>query len=195
MRDRRTGADEFRRLCRQVTTLLAIEATRDLATRPVTVETPLEPCEGRELAGELVMVAILRAGMGMVDSIAGLIPGVSIGYLGLERDEDTAEASPYYRKLPPVAGRRVMVVDPMLATGGSAIHALRELKARDVGEMSLLCIISAPEGIARVEQEFPDLPVFTGVLDKKLDERKFIRPGLGDFGDRLYGTDPIDFAT
>jgi len=194
LRDKTTKPATFRSLCHHLSVLLALEATRDLATREIAVNTPLEPCIGRVLARPLVVVPILRAGLGMVEAIVTLFPDVSIGYIGLERDHATARARSYYCKLPPLAGTRVLLVDPMLATGGSAAQALSVIKeqggAGGAGgvEICMLNVVAAPEGVRVVEAAHPDVPVFTGALDRGLNDRKYILPGLGDFGDRLYGT-------
>jgi uracil phosphoribosyltransferase len=188
LRDRRTPPAAFRTLCHQVTTLLAIEATRELATRPNEVETPLEHHTGVELAEPLAVVPVLRAGLGMVQPIVDLFPDVTVGYIGLERDHDTALPRSYYCKLPPVESHRVLLVDPMLATGGSAVRALDIIAERRPRAVMLLCIVVAPEGIAAVTAHHPQVPVFAAVLDRELNARKYILPGLGDFGDRLYGT-------
>lgn len=188
LRDRTTKPATFRTLAYQVSLLLALEATRDLATRPQPIETPLEKATGTVLARGLVVVPILRAGLGMVQPFTDLFPDVSVGYVGFERDHATAVARRYYCKLPPLAGRRVLCVDPMLATGGSAAQALSILKKEGATELALVCIVSAPEGVAAVETAHPDVRIYAGALDRALDERKYILPGLGDFGDRLYGT-------
>lgn len=189
LRDRTTKPATFRSLAYQLTLMLAIDATRDLETTPKSIETPLEPFEGRVLAHQpIVVVAILRAGVSMVQPFLDVFPDVSVGYVGLERDHVTAVARSYYCKLPPLAGRRVFVVDPMLATGGSAVQALDVVKQNGGVSPRLVCIIAAPEGVAHVAEHHPDSTVHVGVLDRTLNERRYILPGLGDFGDRLYGT-------
>ncbi|MFT3868577.1 MAG: uracil phosphoribosyltransferase [Nibricoccus sp.] len=188
LRDKTTPPAQFRILCHQIALLLTLEATRDLATRPATVETPLESFNGRALDRPLVVVPILRAGLGMVQPIVDLFPDVSVGYIGLERDHDTALARSYYCKLPPLKNTRVLLVDPMLATGGSAVKALEVIFSRGATEVDLLNIVAAPEGVAVVEKAFPAIRIFSGALDRELNARKYIVPGLGDFGDRLYGT-------
>jgi uracil phosphoribosyltransferase len=188
LRDQTTKPATFRTLAYQISLLLALESTRDLATRPHSITTPMEPAVGAVLSTELVVVPILRAGLGMVQPFTDLFPHVSVGYVGLERDHTTAVARSYYRKLPPLAGRRVLCVDPMLATGGSAVQALSVLKAEGATDLALVCIVSAPEGVATVEATHPDMSIFSGALDRELNDRKYILPGLGDFGDRLYGT-------
>ncbi|HZL45057.1 MAG TPA: uracil phosphoribosyltransferase [Opitutaceae bacterium] len=188
LRDKTTKPALFRTLCHQITLLLALEATRDLATEEKTIDTPLEPLRSRVLARPLAIVPILRAGLGMVEPFLGLFPDVSVGYVGLERDHATAIAHSYYCKLPPFEGRRVLVIDPMLATGGSAAQALDVVKSAGGSDVALVCIVAAPEGVALVENRHPAVPIFTAALDRELNARKYILPGLGDFGDRLYGT-------
>lgn len=188
LRDKTTPPAQFRSLCHQVALLLALEATRDLATRPCTIETPLESFAGRALDRPLVVVPILRAGLGMMQPVVDLFPDVSVGYIGLERDHDTALARSYYCKLPPLKNTRVLLVDPMLATGGSAVKALDVIFSRGATEVDLLNIVAAPEGVAEVEKHFPAVRIFSGALDRELNAKKYILPGLGDFGDRLYGT-------
>lgn len=188
LRDQTTKPVTFRTLAYQISLLLALEATRDLPTRPITVQTPLESMTSPVLAKGLVVVPILRAGLGMVQPFTDLFPDVSVGYVGIERDHQTATPRSYYCKLPPLAGQRVVCVDPMLATGGSAVQALNLLREHGAADLRLVCIVSAPEGVRAVEASHPDVPIFTAVLDRELNAKKYILPGLGDFGDRLYGT-------
>jgi len=188
LRDKTTSPATFRPLCHHLSVLLALEATRDLATREIAVDTPLEPCIGRVLARPLVVVPILRAGLGMVEAVVSLFPDVGVGYIGLERDHATARARSYYCKLPPLAGARVLLVDPMLATGGSAAQALDVIKRQGGVEIRMLNVVAAPEGVRAVEAAHPDVAIFAGALDRGLNAQKYILPGLGDFGDRLYGT-------
>ena len=189
LRDRTTKPATFRTLAYQLTLMLVIDATRDLETEAKEVETPLETTGGRVLSHEpIVVVAILRAGVSMVQPFLDVFPDVSVGYVGLERDHATAVARSYYKKLPPLAGRRVFVVDPMLATGGSATQAIDVVKAAGGPPPRLVCIIAAPEGVAEVSRHHPDISIHVAVLDRTLNARKYILPGLGDFGDRLYGT-------
>lgn len=188
LRDVTTKPHTFRTLAYQISLLLALESTRQLPTREQVVQTPLEPHAGRVLGQPLAVVPILRAGLGMVQPFTDLFPDVSVGYIGLERDHETAMARSYYCKLPPLAAKHVLVVDPMLATGGSAVQALNVLRSHGAVDLSLVCIVSAPEGVRAVEAAHPEVPIYTGVLDRELNERKYILPGLGDFGDRLYGT-------
>ena len=189
LRDKTTKPATFRTLAYQLTLLLAIEATRDLVTEEREIETPLEKVQGRVLSHEpIVVAAILRAGVVMVQPFLDTFPDVSVGYVGLERDHQTAIARSYYTKLPPLAGRRVFALDPMLATGGSASQALGVLKQHGAVDPALVCIVAAPEGVAVVERDHPGVKIYTAALDRALNERKYIVPGLGDFGDRLYGT-------
>ncbi len=190
LRDKTTKPATFRTLCYQITLLLAIEATRDLPTEDKAIETPLETINGRVLSHQpLVVVPILRAGLGMVQPFLDLFPDVSVGYIGLERDHATAIARSYYCKLPPLTARsRVVLVDPMLATGGSAVQALDAVAAKGVSNVALVSIVSAPEGVAEVRKHYPSVRIFTAALDRQLSAQKYILPGLGDFGDRLYGT-------
>lgn len=188
LRDRSTEPAQFRVLCKRVTTFLVIEATRDLPTRERAVETPLESFVGRELAADLVVVPILRAGLGMLEAVTELFPRVTVGYVGLERDHTTAIARTYYCKLPPVRDRVVLVVDPMLATGGSAEAAVDMLEREGARDIRLLAMVAAPEGVKHLQARFPRLAIFTAALDRELNAQKYIMPGLGDFGDRLYGT-------
>ena len=189
LRDKTTKPATFRTLAYQISMLLAIEATSDIETVDKEIETPLEKAHGRVLAHEtLIVVPILRAGLGMVQPFSDIFPDVSVGYIGLERDHTTAVARSYYCKLPPLAGRHVFLVDPMLATGGSAVQALSIVKEHGALNPTLVCIVAAPEGVAHVEQLHPGTPIHTAALDRELNAKKYILPGLGDFGDRLYGT-------
>lgn len=188
LRDKTTKPALFRTLSYQISMLLALEATRDLATEEKKIETPMEPMTGRVLARQLVVVPILRAGLGMVQPFQDIFPDVSIGYVGLERDHTTAIARSYYCKLPPLDGKRVIVVDPMLATGGSAVQAIDVVKAAGAKEVVFVCIVASPAGVAAVEKSHPTVPIHAGALDRALNAKKYILPGLGDFGDRLYGT-------
>jgi uracil phosphoribosyltransferase len=189
LRDRRTPGDVFRQLARRVSLLLVAEATRDLPLADGRVDTPLETTAVRRLAARVVAVPVLRAGLGMLEAFLELVPQARVGYFGLERDETTAVARRYYEKVPKdLAGAAVFLLDPMLATGGSAamaIEGLAELGARGV---RLLSIVAAPEGLALLRSVAPDATVYTAAVDRQLDARKFILPGLGDFGDRLFGT-------
>ena len=188
LRDKTTKPALFRTLSYQIGLLLALEATRDLATVEKKIETPLEPFAGRVLAKPLAIVPILRAGLGMVQPFLDIFPDTSVGYVGLERDHTTAIARSYYCKLPPLDGKRVLVVDPMLATGGSAVQAVGVVKAAGAKEIIFVCIVSSPEGVAALQAAHPAVPIYTGAVDRELNAKKYILPGLGDFGDRLYGT-------
>jgi uracil phosphoribosyltransferase len=189
LRDVRTGPEEFRRTAKRISLLLAAEALRDLRTRDDFVETPLGRAPARRIASNIVVVPVLRAGLGMLDAVLELVPEARVGHIGLQRDELTAIASNYYTKVPPrLSGSRVLIIDPMLATGGSAVEALKLLQDAGAGDILMICIVAAPEGVALVEQTFPQVHVYTPVLDERLNDHKFIVPGLGDFGDRLYGT-------
>jgi len=188
LRDKTTKPALFRTLSYQIALLLALEATRDLATEEKKIETPMEPMTGRVLARPLVVVPILRAGLGMLQPFHDIFPDVSVGYVGLERDHTTAIARSYYCKLPPLDGKRVIIVDPMLATGGSAAQAVDVVKAAGGKEIVFVCIVAAPEGVAVMKKAHPEVPIHAGALDRELNSRKYILPGLGDFGDRLYGT-------
>jgi uracil phosphoribosyltransferase len=156
----------------------------------VEVHTPLEPAPGRIISPDLVAVPILRAGLGMLEAVTELFPEVTVGYIGLERDDATLAPSSYYHKLPPVEGRHVLLLDPMLATGGSASRASTSILEGVPAHLAFVCIVSAPEGIARMEREHPGVPIFTGAIDRELNANGYILPGLGDFGDRLFGTGP-----
>lgn len=188
LRDKDTGPADYRSLTRRLGRLLVIEATRDLPTRAREVETPLEHFEGSELATGLVAIPVLRAGLGLLDAVVDLYPDAVVGYLGMERDEDTHEPRDYYAKLPPLQGRRALVVDPMLATGGSGSAAVRYVKEAGGRDIVFMCVVAAPEGVARMQAEHPDVPVIAAALDRQLNGNAYIVPGLGDFGDRLYGT-------
>lgn len=188
LRDRATGPADYRSITRRLGRLLVIEATRDLPVEPFPVETPLEPFTGTRLATGLVAIPVLRAGLGLLDAVVDLYPDAVVGYLGMERDEVTHEPRDYYAKLPPMEGRRALVVDPMLATGGSGSAAVRYVKEAGALDISFVCVVAAPEGLERMQLDHPDVPVVTAALDRQLNERAYIVPGLGDFGDRLYGT-------
>jgi uracil phosphoribosyltransferase len=189
LRDARTGPDAFRTMAHRLSLLLAIEATRDLPTRAAIVETPVGPAEGHAVDADVVVVPVLRAGLGMLPAVLEVVPQARVGHVGLQRDEMTAVASQYYAKFPSnLAGSYVLLVDPMLATGGSAVAALDLLRTLGARQVRLLCIVAAPEGIAEVETHHPDVHIYTPVVDSGLNAHKFIVPGLGDFGDRLYGT-------
>jgi uracil phosphoribosyltransferase len=190
LRERNTGPAEFRTLTRRLGWLLVIEATRDLQTEPITIETPMEETKARRLVEPLVAIPVLRAGLGLLDAATDLYPDTVVGYLGLERDEETLEPRDYYAKLPPMEGRRALVLDPMLATGGSGSAAIGHIEAHaNPTSISFVCIVAAPEGVARIEADHPDVPIVAAALDRELNGVGFILPGLGDFGDRLHGTE------
>jgi uracil phosphoribosyltransferase len=189
LRHRETGPEAFRRLARRISVLLVAEALRDLQVRAVAVPTPIAQAEGRHVSTSVVVVPVLRAGLGMLDAVLELLPAARVGHIGLQRDEITALPSQYYAKLPgDLGGSLVLVIDPMLATGGSAVAALRLLHDRGARDIRLVCIVAAPEGVQAVERAFPGVKIFTPAVDERLNEQKYIVPGLGDFGDRLYGT-------
>lgn len=189
LRDERTPCDEFRRLARRVSLLVTVEATRDLPTIDVRVTTPLEDTAGRRIARRVVAVPVLRAGLGMLDAFLEVVPQAEVGYFGLERNEETAVARRYYEKVPKNLGDAVVfMLDPMLATGGSAAMAVEGLEGLGAREVRVLAIVAAPEGVAHLAAAAPRARIYTAALDRALNDRKYILPGLGDFGDRLFGT-------
>ena len=190
LRDRETSTRDFKQLVSEIATLMAYEATKDLATEPVEIDTPLERMTGRQVAGKkLTLVPILRAGLGMVDGIAQLIPSARVGHIGLYRDHDTLKPVDYYFKIPAAEVERdFYVLDPMLATGGSAVAAVSALKDAGARRIRFLSIVAAPEGVQRLLAAHPEVHVFTAALDRELNEQGYILPGLGDAGDRLFGT-------
>jgi uracil phosphoribosyltransferase len=189
LRDARTEPPAFRRAANRISVLLAAEALRDVPSSAATVHTPLGPAGGRRVSSDVVVVPVLRAGLGMLDAVLELLPAARVGHIGLQRDEATAIASKYYTKLPPNLARSyVLMIDPMLATGGSAVAAIDLIKAAGARTIRMICIVAAPEGVQVVEERHPDVAVYTPVVDRELNAHKFIVPGLGDFGDRLYGT-------
>jgi uracil phosphoribosyltransferase len=188
LRDVATPPEEFRVLARKIITLLLYEATADLTVRNVTVQTPLSETAGIEVAREVVAIPVLRSGLGILGPALELLPRVSVGYIGLERDEATAVARIYYKKLPTLAGKVPMLLDPMLATGGSAAQALDLIKEAGGVDPRMVCVVAAPEGVEFLEQRHPEVQIYTAALDEGLNDKMFIVPGLGDFGDRLFGT-------
>lgn len=190
IRNENVGTKEFREMITEIAQLMCYEATRDLKTRDVKIKTPITETTGKELAGKkLAIVPILRAGIGMVDGMLSLIPTAKVGHIGLYRDPETLEPVEYYCKLPADCDEReVFVVDPMLATGGSSTAAIRMLKEKGVKHIRFLCIIAAPEGVERMQREHPDVDIYIGALDEKLNDHGYIVPGLGDAGDRIFGT-------
>jgi len=188
LRDRRTGAQEFRRVLSEVAALMLYEATRSFAVTPVSVRTPLAAAGGFRLQREVVLVPVLRAGLGMLDSILQLIPHARVGFIGLKREETTLRATSYHKSLPPdLSPFEVILIDPMLATGGSAVAAMDFLRELGAKRVRLVNLVAAPEGVRRVRAHYPELPIFTAAVDRKLNERGYILPGLGDAGDRLFG--------
>ena len=190
LRDERTGVKEFREIVSEIATLMCYEATRDLPTEEVTIKTPVATGTFRALAGKkLAIVPVLRAGLGMVDGILTLIPSAKVGHIGLYRDPETLEPVEYYCKMPnDIAERDVIILDPMLATGGSASAAIQFIKNYDVKHIKLMNIIAAPEGVERIRKDHPDVEIYCAALDEKLNEHGYIVPGLGDAGDRIFGT-------
>ena len=190
MRDIHTSTKEFRELAREVVTLMTFEATRDLPLKDVEIETPITKCTMKMLAGEdIAIVPILRAGLGFVDGMLDLIPNAKVGHIGLYRDPETHEPVEYYCKLPAdIEKREVFVVDPMLATGGSAIAAIDFIKMRHVENINFMCLIAAPEGIEALQKAHPDVNIYIAAKDDHLNEHAYIVPGLGDAGDRIFGT-------
>lgn len=190
LRDKNTPVKEFREMIGEIAALMCYEATRNLPTQEVEVETPIATAKVRKLAGKkLAIVPILRAGLGMVDAMVQLIPSAKIGHIGLYRDPETHKPVEYYCKLPEdVENRQVFVVDPMLATGGSAIDAISQLKSKGVQHIKFLCIIAAPEGLEALSKAHPDVQIYAAAKDECLNEHKYIVPGLGDAGDRIFGT-------
>ena len=190
LRDKNTGSKEFRELVSEVATLMCYEATRDLPTKDVEIETPVAVAKTKVISGrKLAFVPILRAGIGMVEGVLKLVPAAKVGHIGLYRDPETLKPVEYYVKLPvDVNEREVIVLDPMLATGGSAIDAINVVKAKGVKTIKFMCIIAAPEGLKALTEAHPDVQVYCAALDEKLNEHSYIVPGLGDAGDRIFGT-------
>ena len=190
IRDRTTPTAEFRRLVHEISMLMAYELLRDLELEDVEIETPISTTKARKLAGKkLCFVSILRAGEGLLQGLLDLVPSARVGHIGLYRDEQTLKPVPYYAKLPAdIAQRTVVVVDPMLATGGTAVAAVSRIKQAGARDIRFLSLLSAPEGVEVLRRAHPDVPIFTGALDERLNEKGYIVPGLGDAGDRLFGT-------
>jgi uracil phosphoribosyltransferase len=190
LRNRDTDPPAFRAEARRISLVVVAEALRDLPSERTQVLTPLGPADGRIVRAEVVFAPVLRAGLGMLEAALTLVPRARVGHIGLRRDEETAAASRYYARLPPhVGGGTVIVLDPMLATGGSASAALDLVKSAGARAVRLVCLVAAPEGVATVEAAHPEVDIYTPTVDSHLNDRKFIVPGLGDFGDRLYGTE------
>ena len=189
LRDKRTQPQEFRRLLDEIASLMLYEATRSFATRPTAVQTPLAPARGFRIKRDVVLVPVLRAGLGMLDSILQLIPNARVGFIGLKREETTLRAQFYHKSLPKNLSRfEVILIDPMLATGGSAVAALDLIAEQGAKQVRLVNLVAAPEGIRRVRKSYPQLPIFTAAIDRRLNHKGYILPGLGDVGDRLFGT-------
>lgn len=190
LRSKKTGTKEFREITTEISTLLCYEATKDAKLEPVTIETPIEKIEtGMLNEDKYVVVPILRAGMGMLDGILNVIPNAKVGHIGLYRDEKTLEPKEYYYKMPAdISKREAMIIDPMLATGGSVLATVNKLKEDGVKKIKLLVLLAAPEGIKVIEEQHPDVEIYCGAVDKCLNEDAYIVPGLGDAGDRVYGT-------
>lgn len=189
LRDVRTKPPAFRNAANRISVLLAAEALRGIPSTSGTVVTPLGPTEGQVVRGNVVVVPVLRAGLGMLDAVLELLPAARVGHIGLQRDETTAIAPTYYSNLPPDLGDSyVLLIDPMLATGGSAVAAVDLLKASGATTICMICIVAAPESVALLERRHPDVALYAPMVDRQLNAHKYIVPGLGDFGDRLYGT-------
>lgn len=188
LRQKETPSTAYRSLTRILTHLLVSEGVKNLPTRPLEIETPLEAMTGTTLANPIIGVPVLRAGLGMLDAFMDMIPEASVGYIGLQRDEETAVAHTYYCKLPPVEYAVVFLLDPMLATGGSALWAIRQIATQNPRKIIMLCAVAAPEGVELLSNTFPEVEIVAGALDRELNTKKYICPGLGDFGDRLFGT-------
>ena len=189
LRDRDTPHGAFRQALFEAAAIMAVEVARELPLKEVEIETPLEPTTGLRLRDEVAVVPVLRAGLGMVEGFLRLLPDARVGHVGIHRDEQQHVPIGYYERLPPgLPQARVYVLDPMLATGGSAVHALGHLKRAGATRIELVCLVAAPQGIAAVQDEHPDIPIWTAAVDRELDENAYIRPGLGDAGDRVFGT-------
>jgi uracil phosphoribosyltransferase len=188
LRDTSTPPEEFRTLANKLITMLLYEATADLPVRHGTVRTPLADAPSTSVEKEVVAIPVLRAGLGLLAPVLELLPRVSVGYIGLERDEETAVARIYYNKLPKLKGKVPLLLDPMLATGGSAAQALELIKEAGGRDTRMICIVAAPEGVKVLEERHPEVTIYTAALDERLNDKAYIVPGLGDFGDRLFGT-------
>jgi uracil phosphoribosyltransferase len=189
LRDQQTDHRRFRDLLNEIAMLMTYEVTRDFPTREIGVQTPLEQTTGHELARQVTLVPILRAGLGMNDGVLRILTDARVGHLGLYRNETTLAPVPYYQKLPPaIRDTQVLVIDPMLATGGSAVSAISFLKTAGVKNLRFMCLVAAPEGIRSLHTAHPDVPIYCAAIDRQLDSRGYILPGLGDAGDRVFGT-------
>jgi uracil phosphoribosyltransferase len=189
LRDSTTPPDIFRRVAKRMALLITADVLKDVRTVEGTVQTPLGAAFARRVDAQVTLVPVLRAGLGMIDGVLDLLPAARVGHIGLQRDEATAMAERYYVKLPPhIEDDVVLITDPMLATGGSALAAIDIVRAAGARDIRFVCMVAAPEGIAAIERRFPEVPIYTPVVDRELNAHKFIVPGLGDFGDRLFGT-------
>ena len=189
LRDKTTASEDFRIVLKRLASLMVFEVTKDLKLKSYQLETPLEKTDGQTTADEVILVPVLRAGLGMLEAYLAFIPNAKVGHIGLYRDETTLKPVDYYAKFPPNLSRSVVIlIDPMLATGGSASAAIQYLKQREARNIRLNCVVAAPEGVALLEKEHPDVNVFAAVLDRKLNQHGYIVPGLGDAGDRIFGT-------
>jgi uracil phosphoribosyltransferase len=188
LRERSTGTPLFRETARRLAYLLVAEATSDLALHDKPIETPLDATTGTVLGKPIVVVAVFRAGLGLVDAAIDLLPNARVGYAGVQRNEDTAEPMEYYTKFPPMTDARVLILEPMLATGGSLAWACEQVKAKGANDITAVCVVSAPDGIKVMEDRHPEVRIVTAAVDRGLNERFYIEPGLGDMGDRLFGT-------
>ncbi|MDH3469799.1 MAG: uracil phosphoribosyltransferase [Acidimicrobiia bacterium] len=187
LRNKETNPEQFRAAARRLTYLLLVEATRESSTMEIEVETPLETTKGYKI-GDLVAVAVLRAGLGLLDAVVDLVPHVKVGYAGVARNEDTAMPEEYYVKFPEMAGAQVLILEPMLATGGSLSWACDKAKEAGATNITALCVVAAPAGLERMQQDHPDVRIVAAAKDRDLSDRYYIQPGLGDMGDRLFGT-------
>ena len=189
MRRKETGTKDFRENLDEIAELMAYEVCRDLPVEPVDIETPVAPCTGYQLSKEVVIVPILRAGIGLLDGIRRLVPTAKVGFIGLYRDEKTLQPHEYFAKFPKDLDKAVvMIVDPMLATGGSALAAIHSVKERGAKNIKLVCLVGVPEGVRAVQKEYPDVDIYLAALDDHLNENGYVVPGLGDAGDRIFGT-------
>lgn len=188
LRDRETDPPQFRQIAERLGYLLVAEALSDMPTDDVDIETPLEPTVGTKLHRPVVAVAVLRAGLGLLEAVLTLVPDAAIGFAGVQRDEDTAEPIEYYTKFPTLDSARVLVLEPMLATGGSLSWAIDKVKQNGAKDITAVCVVAAPEGMSRMKQDHPDVRIVAASLDRELNEHFYIAPGLGDMGDRLFGT-------
>lgn len=188
LRDRSTESPQFRQAAKRLAHLLVIEATSDLPLREHEIETPMESSTGHTLDRRIVLVAVLRAGLGLLDGALEMLPDAAVGYAGVQRDEETAQPMEYYAKFPPMAGARVLVLEPMLATGGSLDWAIGKVKEKGAEDITAVCVVAAPVGVERIRASHPDVRIVAASLDRDLNHNFYIRPGLGDMGDRLFGT-------